>query len=100
LKWLNSAGQQQVREWRMPVMIYREIWKSDVRYETGDTVTWAGSLWVAKADTSEKPGSDSEAWRLAAKHGRDGRDGEPGKKGEKGDPGRPGRDLTLMTGGG
>lgn len=95
LKWLNSAGQQQMREWLMPVMIYREVWRPDVQYHAGDTVTYGGSLWIAKKDTQEKPDVGNGDWRLAAKHGRDGRDGKDGAKGERGSDGRPGRDFTL-----
>jgi Collagen triple helix repeat (20 copies) len=96
LKWLDSAGQlHRSDECRMPVMMYREVYKSDTQYHAGDTVTYGGSLWVALKDTQEKPDNANGDWRLACKHGRDGRDGVKGEKGDPGQPGRPGRDLTL-----
>jgi hypothetical protein len=96
LRWSDAKGNEQVREWRLPVMLYREIWKADAQYEAGDSVRYGGSLWLATTNTSEKPGDGCKDWRLVARAGRDGRDGAPGAKGEKGDPGRPGLDLTHL----
>ena len=64
------------KEWSfiMPVMLYRGVWAKDGRYSRGDAVTWRGSLWVAKAETSAKPDEASSAWTLCAKKGRDGKD--------------------------
>lgn len=95
LKWSDGSGKEQVREWHLPVVIYREIFREGTQYEVGDAVTFGGSVWIAKKATTAKPTEGNGDWRLAVKHGRDGRDGAPGTKGEKGDPGRPGRDLTL-----
>ena len=84
---------------RMPVVLDRGVFKEGTAYEKGDSVTWAGSSWIAQADTKEKPGDGATAWRLSCKKGRDGKDGEPGTKGDTGKEGRPGRDLTdLMPG--
>jgi len=58
-------------EIEFPVAIYRGVW-GEGSYAKGDMVTWAGSLWHANEDTSDKPGSG--VWQLAAKKGRDGRD--------------------------
>lgn len=68
------------------MMVYRGVFDGARAYEIGDTVTWAGSLWVAKADTTSKPGTD-HTWQLSAKRGqegkagrdlvRDGKDGRP-----------------------
>lgn len=95
LRWADAKGNEQMREWRLPILLYREIYKADASYEAGDAVRYGGSLWLAVRDTSEKPGDGCKDWRLVARAGRDGRDGAPGTKGEKGDPGRPGRDFTL-----
>lgn len=43
------------------------------RYELGDAVTRGGSLWIARARTTSRPGADS-TWQLAVKAGRDGKD--------------------------
>jgi integrin beta 3 len=55
-----------------PVMIYRGVWQEGRAYEEGDTVTWGGSLWCAKASTTGKP--DGGDFTLCAKKGRDGKD--------------------------
>jgi len=56
---------------------YKGVWKVGA-YRKGDAVTWAGSLFIAKADTDAKPESN-EDWQLAVKRGRDGKDGEAPK---------------------
>jgi hypothetical protein len=43
-------------------------------FAAGDAVSHGGSLFIAKTDTSEKPGNNSGDWRLAVKRGNDGRD--------------------------
>lgn len=57
----------------IPTMIFRGVYKQETAYEQGDTVTWAGSCWVALKATTEKPGTGTE-WQLAVKRGRDGKD--------------------------
>lgn len=77
-----------------PVPVYRGVYAAGTSYVKGDSVTFGGSLWIAKDATSEKPGDGVTHWQLAVKAGRDGRegkagkDGNPGPKGERGDPGR------------
>lgn len=73
------------------------IWDRQKSYSGGDTVTWAGALWIAKEDTAgAQPGLntvESRVWRLCVKKGRDGRhggEGKPGPQGPKGEPGAPG----------
>jgi Collagen triple helix repeat (20 copies) len=95
LKWANAAGKAQVQEWRLPIVIDRGVYKPG-QYETGDSVTFGGSIWNCLMPTTDKPGNGSTAWRLAVKHGRDGRDGLPGEKGDRGPPGEPGRDWTAQ----
>lgn len=48
------------------------VWK-DGPYPRGSCVTFGGSYWLAKQDTTSKPGTDS-TWRLVAKRGADGKD--------------------------
>lgn len=57
----------------LPVVIDRGVYQAERGYEPGDAVTWAGSLWVAKAATTAKPDTGPD-WRLAVKRGRDGKD--------------------------
>jgi collagen type III alpha len=96
LKWANAAGKVHVQEWRFPFVIDRGVYKAGHQYETGDSVTFGGSIWNCLMPTTDKPGNGSTAWRLAVKHGRDGRDGLPGEKGDRGPPGEPGRDWTAQ----
>lgn len=95
LKWTNGA-KTQVREWRLPVVLDRGVYRAGASYEKGDAVTFAGCVWIAQRDTADKPGEGATGWRLAVKSGRHGKDGEPGVKGEKGDQGPPGRDWTAQ----
>lgn len=59
----------------LPTVIYRGVFKAEQPYERGDSVTQAGSTWIATKDTSERPG-DGADWVLSVKRGRDGKDGE------------------------
>lgn len=63
------------KTFQVPAAIYRGVYREGGKYERGDLVTWAGSLWHCEKDTDEKPGDGSECWRLAVKRGRDGKDG-------------------------
>jgi hypothetical protein len=72
----------------LPVVIDRGVYRDGNEYKAGDAVTWAGSLWIAKKDTSSKPDA-SEDWRLSVKRGRDGRDGSA-KESEPAQPVRVG----------
>lgn len=68
-----TSGVKTVTPFRMPVMIYREIWKEG-EYERGDVVTYGGSAWHCQQKTTDKPGTSS-AWKLMVKHGNPGKDG-------------------------
>lgn len=63
-----------VKDFRLPVVLDRGVYKEGVTYQKGDGATWAGSFWIAQEETSEKPDT-GKGWRLAVKRGRDGRDG-------------------------
>lgn len=91
-----TDGSSDVKTFTLPAMIYREVWREGTAYTRGDAVTWAGSVWVAREATEEKPGATASSWRLAVKHGRDGKDGVIGPRGERGADGRSGRDLTQI----
>lgn len=81
------------------LMLYRGVFEQGQAYLAGDVVTWGGSAWIAKADTTEKPGIATEAsraWKLCVKGGRDGKVGPQGIAGQDGKDGRPGKDLTQL----
>lgn len=79
---------------RIPMQIYRGIFKADKTYEQGDTVTWDGSLWHKNTQGKVGAPGKSECWQLCVKRGQNGKDGK-GEKGDKGDPGENGRDLRY-----
>lgn len=87
---------EQVRRIRLPLPAYRGIFKVGTRYDAGDYVTKAGSLWCAREATEATPGNGETPWQLCAKSGADGKRGEKGEKGDPGRDGRNGRDLTQM----
>jgi len=60
---------------RLDIPLDRGTFKPGNAYQKGDGVTYGGSWWIAQADTAESPGTESKAWRLAVKRGRDGKDG-------------------------
>ena len=56
-------------------------WREGIKAAGGEAWVHDGSLWVAKTATTEKPGTQSDAWFLAARKGRDGERGAKGKDG-------------------
>lgn len=73
----------------LPIVVDRGVFKAGTEYRRGDSVTWAGSSWIAQEDTIDKPDT-GKGWRLAVKRGRDGRDGKDGAQGERGPQGPKG----------
>lgn len=71
--FLAFSRGDETKRFRLPVVADRGVYKALTTYHKGDGVTWGGSYWIARGETSAKPGLD-EAWRLAVKKGRDGRD--------------------------
>lgn len=69
-----ASGAITEKSFSVPVMIYRDIFKEGEKYQLGDSVTWAGSVWYCHAETTDKPGEpSSKGWKLAVKRGRDAR---------------------------
>ena len=74
LSLLFTRGDVKVeRSIKMETLIYREVWREG-EYERGDVVTWGGSAWHCKQQTTDKPGTSS-AWKMMVKEGRAGKDG-------------------------
>jgi integrin beta 3 len=83
----------------MPMLIYRGVYDAERTYESGDQVTCAGSTWVAKARTTQRPDDDGPGardWTLCSKRGPVGQRGPKGDPGTTGKDGASGRDLTQM----
>ena len=73
LRW---AVGEAVHEIKTAIVLDAGVWKEGTAYATGDGVTLGGSLFIAQANTTAKPGA-SDDWRLAVKRGNDGRDYRP-----------------------
>lgn len=72
--FLRFTKGEAVKEFRLPIVTDRGVYKEAIDYRKGDGVTYGGSFWIAQGDTHEKPDS-GKGWRLAVKKGRDGKDG-------------------------
>ena len=76
LKFSLSAGDRVIsQEVRVPIPIYRGVFRSGSKYEENDMVTHSGALWMAMRDTATHPPSDD--WRLCVARGRAGKDAAP-----------------------
>lgn len=74
---------------RIPVPLYRGTYDAAKAYEVGDSVTWGGSMWIAKESaTSVAPDESStigkKTWALAVMRGKQGKPGLKGDSGERG----------------
>jgi hypothetical protein len=93
LKFTKGDREKTFGPFRVPRITYRNVFEAGKEYSEGDAVTYAGSLWIARAVTRATPGAGATPWQLAVKKGADGREGKPGTpgkdgpKGPKGDPG-------------
>jgi collagen type III alpha len=93
LKFTKGDREKTFGPFRVPRITYRNVFEAGKEYSEGDAVTYAGSLWIARAVTKATPGAGATPWQLAVKKGADGREGKPGTagkegpKGPKGDPG-------------
>lgn len=70
---VDSRGVESTHERQLPGMIYKGIFSPDNTYLAGDTVTFGGSLWVAKKDDPQGKPGQSQDWQLVVKKGRDGK---------------------------
>ncbi len=56
---------------------YKGVFDAGVTYARGASVTYHGSIWIAKRATFDVPGA-TDGWQLAVKAGRNGRDARDG----------------------
>ena len=75
----KSSGAVVEHKARIPVPVYKGVYREDDTHEQGDMVTWAGAVWHCEEPTTEKPGEGAKGWRLAVKRGRDGKNGTNGR---------------------
>lgn len=67
MKWAN--GERVVaKSFKVPVTLYREVYKTSTTYERGDSVTYGGALWIATKDAPTTPGTADSGWRLSVKN--------------------------------
>lgn len=63
-----------VKNFPLPVVVDRGVFKEDGEYRKGNGVTWGGSYWIAQKDDPGKPDTPDSGWRLAVKKGQNGKD--------------------------
>lgn len=56
---------------------YAGVWRQGQVYAEGTLVTYDGSIWYARSETTDRPGDGRTAWVLAVKRGKDGKDLRP-----------------------
>ncbi len=66
---VTRDGREKRFEIICPWQIYRDVYEAGRSYTRGDVVTYAGSQFTAKRDTTNKPGTDD--WVLSVKRGKD-----------------------------
>lgn len=86
---VTRASGEVIGEWQSAEVMYRGQYRARVEYDEGDAVTYAGSLWIASATTSARPG-EAEGWALAVKRGDAGKAGPVGPRGASGERGAQG----------
>lgn len=95
-----SKGSRVVeKSFAVPAVLYQGVFDATRTYEQGDQVTCAGSTWISKATTSQRPDDDGPGardWTLCSKRGPVGPRGPKGDPGTTGKDGAAGRDLTQM----
>jgi integrin beta 3 len=87
---VRRADFTEIGRWLTLEMIDRGQYRAGAAYQWGDVVTYAGSLWVAKADTDARPAEGDGPWRLMVRRGERGPAGTRGERGPTGDKGAQG----------
>lgn len=63
-----------VKDFALPVVFDRGVYREGGNYRKGNGVTWGGSYWIAQKDDPGKPDTPESGWRLAVKKGQNGKD--------------------------
>lgn len=83
LKFVRGDKVKTFGAFKVPAQIYRGVYDEARRYELGDVVTWGGSMWHARKDTTAKPGQANEdsrgSWVMSVRKGSEGKQGPPGR---------------------
>ncbi len=68
----KSSGEVVAKDFLIPIVIDRGVFKEGQAYAKNDGITFAGSFWIAQKDAPQgKPGDGNSDYRLAVKRGRD-----------------------------
>lgn len=78
IKLLTSSGKVVEKSVKIPTMIYKKVWRSDQKYEKGDSVTLGGCTYISDVDDNEERPGTGPNWTMSNKAGRDGKDGRNG----------------------
>jgi hypothetical protein len=73
---LGAGEQRKQARLQFPVVIHRGVYVEGRGYARGDSVTWAGSTWIAQKDGPEGKPETSRDWLLSVKRGAPGKQGE------------------------
>lgn len=74
VKRTTSTGVALERRFTLPVVLDKGLYDPAAKYQRGDAVTYAGSLFIARKDGPDGAPKGSLDWRLAVKRGSDGKD--------------------------
>lgn len=72
IRTVKASGAHSLQRVAIPTMVYKDIYREGRIYTKGDTVTWAGHMWICKQETDAKP-VEGDNWRIAVKRGQDAR---------------------------
>lgn len=76
----DSIGKEFKKEFKLPIMLYKNVYQDSGTYEAGNVVTFGGSAWHSNVDENKsKPGTNSD-WSLCVKKGRDYKEPTPTNK--------------------
>lgn len=71
---LRFAQGEVTKEFPLPIVFDRGVFREGGSYIKGNGVTWGGSYWIAQKDDPGKPDTPESGWRLAVKKGQNGKD--------------------------
>jgi hypothetical protein len=66
----KASGATITKDFTIPSMVYKDLFREGTIYAKGDVVTWAGHMWVCKQETDAKP-VEGDVWRICVKRGQD-----------------------------
>jgi hypothetical protein len=70
-----SDGTTSENQFKLPLLIQRDVYNDEREYDENDMVTYDGGQWIAKSSGKlPRPGTD-KSWRLMVKAGRNGKNG-------------------------